>query len=348
MTRTMKAAVFKDIEQVKLEDIPVPDIGDDGVLVKITVALTCGTDAKTYKRGPGKKTPYMQAIHVFGHEYAGVVEQVGKNVTKFKPGDRVVSANSAPCGACFHCQRSEFSLCDDLTWLWGTFAEYIAVPGRIVQKNMYTIPDGVPDRIAALTEPLACVLHGIERTGIRIGDTVVINGAGPIGLMYVVLAKLKGARVISTDLSPERLTIARELGADDTIHVTAGMDVVEAVRAMTNGQRGVDIAIEAVGSPAIWENTVRMARKGGIVNLFGGCASGTSFSVDTALVHYNEVEIKGVFHHTPRYIKGAFDLLVNGTFPGEAFITRELPLARVNDALAAIVRQDGIKIAIVP
>nr|MDO8119392.1 zinc-binding dehydrogenase [Candidatus Sigynarchaeota archaeon] len=344
----MKAAVFKDIEKVELEDVEKPSITDDEVLVKIKVALTCGTDAKTYKRGPGKKTPYMQAIHIFGHEYAGVIEQAGRNVKQFKPGDRVVSANSAPCGTCFHCKRSEFSLCEDLTWLWGTFTEYIAVPARIVQRNMHIIPDGVDFKIAALTEPLACVLHGIERTKIRIGDTVVINGAGPIGLMYVFLAKMKGARVISTDLSAERLAIAEDLGADITIQVKEGFDTVKAVRDLTDGGRGVDVAIEAVGVPAIWENTVKMVRKGGIVNLFGGCPSGTSISVDTSLIHYGEVQIMGVFHHTPQYIKGAFDLLVNGVFPGHKFITHELPLDKVGDALKMIVGQKGIKIAIIP
>ncbi len=344
----MKAAVFKDIERVELEEVEKPTIKDDEVLVKIKVALTCGTDAKTYKRGPGKKTPYMSAIHIFGHEYAGVVEQAGRNVTKFKPGDRVVSANSAPCGTCFHCKRCEFSLCENLTWLWGTFTEYIAVPAPIVQKNMHVIPDNVDFKIAALVEPLACVLHGIERTRISIGDTVVINGAGPIGLMYVFLAKMKGARVISTDLSGERLALANDLGADITVQVRDGMDVVEAVRALTDGNRGVDVAIEAVGSPSIWESTVKMARKGGIVNLFGGCPSGTSISIDTSLIHYGEVQIMGVFHHTPRFIKGAFDLLVNGTFPGYKFITHVLPLDKVGEALQMITSQQGIKIALIP
>ncbi len=344
----MKAAVFKDIERVELEEVEKPTIKDDEVLVKIKVALTCGTDAKTYKRGPGKKTPYMSAIHIFGHEYAGVVEQAGRNVTKFKPGDRVVSANSAPCGTCFHCKRCEFSLCENLTWLWGTFTEYIAVPAPIVQKNMHVIPDNVDFKIAALVEPLACVLHGIERTRISIGDTVVINGAGPIGLMYVFLAKMKGARVISTDLSGERLALANDLGADITVQVRDGMDVVEAVRALTDGNRGVDVAIEAVGSPSIWESTVKMARKGGIVNLFGGCPSGTSISIDTSLIHYGEVQIIGVFHHTPQFIKGAFDLLVNGTFPGHKFITHVLPLDKVGEALQMITSQQGIKIALIP
>lgn len=348
MNDTMKAAVFKDIRKVELESIPIPEINDDEILVKIDVALTCGTDAKTFKRGPKKKTPYMQAIHVFGHEYAGTVEKVGKNVTGFKPGDKVTSANSAPCNKCFHCKRSEFSLCENLTWLWGTFAEYIKIPGPIVQKNTFKIPDGVDPKIVALTEPLACVVHGIERTRINIGDTVVINGAGPIGLMYVFLAKAKGARVISTDLSEARLKVASELGADITIQVKEDMNIVEEIKKLTENGRGVDIGIEAVGIPAVWENTIKMVRKGGIVNLFGGCASGTSISVDTATIHYGEVEIKGVFHHTPLFIKKAFDLLANGVFPGEKLITTEVPLERVNDALEMIIRQEGIKVAIKP
>lgn len=346
--RTMKAAVFKDIEEVVLEDVPIPSITDDELLVKINVALTCGTDAKTFKRGPGKKTPYMQAIHIFGHEYAGIVEEAGSNVHQFAPGDRVVSANSAPCGTCFYCKHSQFSLCDNLTWLWGTFAEYIKVPAPIVQKNTFKIPDNVSDKVIALIEPLACVLHGVERTGIKIGDTVVINGAGPIGLMYVVLAKMKGARVISTDISEERLGIATALGADATIAVSDEVDIVEAVKGLTEDNRGADIAIEAVGAPAIWETTIKMARKGGVVNLFGGCPSGTSISVDTSLIHYNEVEIKGVFHHTPLHVKGAFDLLTSGRFPADKFVTHEMSLDRVNEALTMITNQQGIKIALIP
>ncbi|MHA1683228.1 MAG: zinc-dependent alcohol dehydrogenase [Promethearchaeota archaeon] len=347
----MKAAVFKDIKKVELEDVPIPKINDDELLVKIDVATTCGTDAKTYKRGLKKKTPYSQAIHIFGHEYAGTVVEVGANVTKFKKGDRVVSANSAPCGTCFHCKRSEFSLCDNLTWLWGTFAEYIKVPAAIVEKNTYLIPDGVESKTMAIMEPLACVVHGIERTGIKLGDTVVINGAGPIGLMYVFLAKKKGARVISTDMKEERLKLAMELGADITIRVTKDMssaDTIQAVKKQTEGHRGADVGIEAVGIPAIWENTIKMTRKGGIVNLFGGCPSGTAISVETSLIHYGEVLIKGVFHHTPLYISKAFAMLADGTFPANKFITHELPLSKVNEALDMITSQKGIKIALKP
>ncbi|MHA1717807.1 MAG: zinc-dependent alcohol dehydrogenase, partial [Promethearchaeota archaeon] len=262
--------------------------------------------------------------------------------------DRVVSANSAPCHECFYCKHSEFSLCENLTWLWGTFAEYIKIPAPIVKQNTFKIPDGVASEDIALMEPLACVLHGIERTRINVGDTVVINGAGPIGLMYVFLAKLKGGRVISTDLSSERLAVARELGADMTIQVVDGNDVVKKVREITDGGRGADVAIEAVGNPSVWESTIKMVRKGGIVNLFGGCPSGTSISVDTALIHYGEVKINGIFHHTPLYVKKAFDLLSRGIFPAKKFITAKMLLDKVNDALNKIMKQEGIKIALIP
>jgi len=344
----MRAAVFKDIMKVEIEEIPIPEISDNEILVKIDCALTCGTDVKTFKRGPKKKTPYMKAIHVFGHEYAGTVERVGNRVKGFDVGDRVVSANSAPCHECFYCKHSEFSLCENLTWLWGTFAEYIKIPAPIVKQNTFKIPDGVASEDIALMEPLACVLHGIERTRINVGDTVVINGAGPIGLMYVFLAKLKGGRVISTDLSSERLAVARELGADMTIQVVDGNDVVKKVREITDGGRGADVAIEAVGNPSVWESTIKMVRKGGIVNLFGGCPSGTSISVDTALIHYGEVKINGIFHHTPLYVKKAFDLLSRGIFPAKKFITAKMLLDKVNDALNKIMKQEGIKIALIP
>ncbi len=341
----MKAAMFYGPNDVRLEEVDAPAIGPGGVLARVDVGLTCGTDRKMLLRGH----PLFRPPFVFGHEFAGTVVEVGHRVEHFKPGMRVVAANSAPCGQCFYCTRNAESMCENLFLrLSGAFAEYIDIPEPIVEKNLLEIPDGLASRDAALLEPLACVVHGIERSGIRPGDTVVVNGAGPIGLMFVRLASISAARVLVTDVRDDRLDRARRLGADAVINVSAVNDVAAAIREMCHDGRGADVAIEAVGLPATWESTIRMVRKGGIANLFGGCASGTTMTVDTSLIHYSEVQIRGVFHHTPRFVRRALDLLAQRAVTSEELVTGELPLARLDEILRSLVSHDGVKTAVIP
>ena len=344
--QTMQAAVLYGPEDVRLERIPVPQVGPADVLVRIHAALTCGTDAIVYHRG-GHPT-MIRPPSLFGHEFAGVVAAVGQEVAAFQEGMRVVAANSAPCGLCRYCKLGRQSLCNDILYINGAYAEYILIPERIVRQNLLPVPDHVPLPHAALVEPLACVVHGVEESEIRLGDTVVVNGAGPIGLFFVRLAKLKGARVISTDLRASRLQIARSLGADETLDASEVQDTVEAVRRLTPGAEGADVVIDATGVPALWEAALRMARKGATVNLFGGCKPGTSIAVDTRLLHYSELTIKGIYHHTPCYVRSALALIADNAIHAEAFITRELPLDRVAEALRLILECDGVKTAVVP
>jgi L-iditol 2-dehydrogenase len=343
----MQAAVFYAPGDVRFETMPDPVAGPGEVVVRIQRALTCGTDLKTYRRG---HPAIMQRVPTpFGHEFAGTIEQIGAGVApRWQTGMRVVAANTAPCHVCPYCRMGRLSLCENLDFLWGAYAQAIAIPARIVEQNLYEIPDGVSDETAALMEPLACALHGIAETNIEVGDVVAVNGAGPIGLMFVRLATLSGAKVICCDLSEQRLAEARDLGAWQTVNVAEVADQVAAVRALSPEGRGVDAAIEAVGLPEVWEKTVQMVRPGGLVNLFGGAKGGTTFSVSTGLLHYSELTIKGVFHHTPYYVKKALDLLVSGAIPTAPFITAEMPLARVTEALELMSRQEGIKYAIVP
>ncbi len=340
----MKVAMFYGPGDVRLEEVDTPQIEKGEVLVRIRAALTCGTDAKTFKRGHKLVPPPSP----FGHEYAGDIVKVGKTVEGFEEGMRVVAANSAPCGHCFYCKRGRESLCENLFFVWGAFAEYIKVPERIVKKNLLKIPDHVTYEEAALTEPLACVIHGVEESNIHMGDTVVINGAGPIGLFFTTLVKQKGARVIQTDLVDERLKAAKKLGADHTINAGKGEEAtIQAVKELTDG-RGADIAIEAVGYPQIWETTIKMTRKGGTATLFGGCEKDTVITVDTSLLHYNELTLKGVFHHTPHYIKTALALISWGTIDTKTFITEKMPLSKIDEALKKILSQKGVKIALIP
>lgn len=344
-SKTMKAAMFYGPGQVKLEEISIPDIGPDEVLVKVKAALTCGTDRKMYLRGHHLFNPPF----IFGHEFAGDIVKVGSKVKKFRPEMRVVAANSAPCNSCFYCKSGNYSLCDSLfIQLSGAFAEYIKIPGIIVSQNLLLLPETVSYKEAALLEPLSCVVHGVEESKINLGDTVVINGAGPIGLMYLQMIKLRGGKVIITDKLEERLKLALKLGAYKAINISHIPDPVKEVRKFTEDERGVDVAIEAVGLPEVWEQTILMVRKGGTVNLFGGCERGTKISIDTSLIHYSQINIKGVFHHTPRHVKRALNLICNKVIDMNSLITYEFPLDEISTAIKMMLEQKGIKIAIIP
>lgn len=336
----MKAQLFYGPEDVRYEDINIPEIGDDEALVKIKSALTCGSDLKTYKRG---HPAMIKKASVFGHEWAGDIVEIGSDVDNFKVGDRIVAVNSVPCYRCYYCKLERYSLCENLIYNNGAYAEYIKVPGNILKKNTYRIPDKIDYREAALLEPLACVVHGIEESNIKTDDMVVINGAGPIGLMFIALARLKGAFVISVDLSDERLEYAKDFGADYTINASKESDQVAAVKELTEDKKGVDVAVDATGIPEVWEMTILMGRKGATINLFGGCVSGTSVNIDTQLLHYSELTIKGVYHHTPYYVKKAFDLITSGKIDTVKFITADMPLEKLVSALELMGQQKGIK-----
>jgi len=343
----MKAAMFYDIGDIRYEETDIPDIGLGELLIKVGTALTCGTDVKTYKRGHPiliKHTPSL-----FGHEYAGTIEEVGEGVKDFKVGMRVVATNSAPCGTCFYCKRDMPNLCAKLkdSFVNGAFAEFIRVPESVVQWNTHPIPDSLSFRDAALTEPLACVVHGIDESNIRLGDTVVVIGAGPIGQMMIMLAKKNGAStVIASDLAPLRRNIAEKAGADITIDPTKE-DPVERVKEETSG-RGADVVIEAVGLPQLWEQAVTMTRDAGTTVLFGGSAAGTKFEVDTVRFHYGQLTLKGVFHLKPRHVEQALQLIIAGDVDPDLLISHKMPLKDINTALEMMSKGESMKVAILP
>lgn len=344
----MRAAIFHGPGDLRLEEIAEQPPAPGEIAVEVRAAATCGTDLKSYRRGHPKLFPTLPSR--FGHEFAGVVTAVGDGVTDFAVGARVVSANTAPCGHCWACTLGRQSLCENLEFLNGAFAEQVVVPRAIVERNTYLIPASLPFASAAPLEPLATVVHGMAETGIALGDTVVVHGAGPIGLMFVRLATLRGADVISVDLSPWRLTQAARAGAVETIDVT-GLDreQVEArVKRSTPGGRGADVGVEAVGLSAVWEQTVRTLRPGGTAVLFGGTPKGATFAVDSSAMHYEEYTLKGVFHHTPRYVKTAVDLLVSGKVDGAMLITESRPLEALVDSLEDMAAGRGSKYVLVP
>jgi L-iditol 2-dehydrogenase len=340
MKGKMKAQLFYGPQDIRYEEIDIPVIGEDEVLVKVRSALTCGSDVKTYMRGHPKM---IKKASVFGHEWSGDIVETGDKVENFKVGDRIVAVNSVPCYKCHYCRIGRYSLCENLVYNNGAYAEYIRVPGDILKTNAFVIPDNIQYREAAILEPLSCVVHGLEQSNIEAGNTVAINGAGPIGLMFIALARLKGAIVISVDLSEERLRYASDFGADYTINAAGASDQVREVKRLTEGNRGVDIAIDATGIPEVWEMTILMGRKGALINLFGGCIPGTSINIDTALIHYSELNIKGVYHHTPEYVREAFGLITSGCIKAAKFITEDMPLEELVKALELMRKGKGIK-----
>jgi L-iditol 2-dehydrogenase len=347
MLSEMNAAVLYGKEDVRIERVPLPAPGKGEIVIRVHAALTCGTDLKVFRRGYHARMIAPPAL--FGHEMAGVVHETGAGVRSFKPGMRVVALNSAPCGVCYWCVRKEENLCEDLLFNNGAYAEYIRIPARIVAKNTLIVPESLPLEHAALTEPLACVVRGLEETGAKRGDSVVVIGAGPIGLMFMHVAQLAGMKVIAVVKRDEQIAAALTFGATQTVQATSAVDAVAAVRALTPDHRGVDVAIEAVATPLTWQWAVDMVRRGGTVNFFGGCAAGTKVEIDTNRLHYNDITLKASFHHTPAACRKAFDLLASGRFKCSEYITGRAQLSDLETVLRRLNdRPSDIKTAIIP
>ncbi|HTD24261.1 MAG TPA: zinc-binding dehydrogenase [Terriglobales bacterium] len=352
---TMTAAVLYGKEDIKIERVPIPTLGEGEILVKVHAALTCGTDLKVYRRGYHAKMLVPPAL--FGHELAGEVEEIGPGVSNFRKGTRVVAANSAPCGACFYCKHRQENLCDDLQFNNGAYAEYIRIPKRIVEKNTLIIPDKVSFEEAAMVEPLACVLLGLNESNVHAGDNVVVIGGGPIGLMFIQVAKAKNCRVISVVKRDEQVQIASQFGADEVVQIlpdptSSQSDTIAAIRKLTQNL-GADVVIEAVGRPEAWQWSVDMVRKGGTVQFFGGCAAGTRVELDTNRIHYSALRMLATFHHTPQAIREAFALICENRVRPADYITARAPLTELPQVFRHMMErtngnQGDIKTAILP
>ena len=343
----MRAIQYYGPHNIKLENVMVKPPEDGEVVVKVMSALTCGTDVKTFRRGHPVLIKNIPSG--FGHEFAGIVEKVGKGVDNVKVGDRVVAANSAPCGNCFYCRRGEYNLCENLHLLNGAYAEYITVPARIVKKNMLHLPEGLSFDKAAFCEPLANVVHGVERTGIKSGQTVGIIGIGPIGLMFARLAKLKGARVIVAGRNPLKLKMAEEFAhADEIVDLIKYPNPEKIFMDFTEEHKGLDVAVECVGLPEIWERIFSFVRPGGTVHFFGGCKSGSTVTFDTTKMHYGDIRLMSVFHHTPEYFRMALDYIASGDVEVEKLITGTIGLDKIEWAMQQHIDGKAIKFLVKP
>ena len=341
----MLAALLYGQEDLRLEMQADPEPAAGEVVLKVGAATTCGTDLKVWRRGGHAKM--LKPPTLFGHESAGQILAVGAGVTGWQVGDRVVANNSAPCMSCFFCQKQAYSLCLDLSFNNGSFAEYLRVPAAIVRYNLLPIPDHLPDAIAAMTEPLACVLHGAARSNVQPGDRVVMLGDGAIGLMFVAALARQGAEVYLFGGSATRLQIGEALGAAQTFRYRAVEDIPGLVKRLTDGW-GADVVIEATGSPQVWELAIACARPGATVNLFGGCPRDSRITVNTDQLHYSELTLKGVFHNTPQFVRAALALLASRELPFELLISESRPLRDLEQVFQDMKARRVVKVAMLP
>jgi L-iditol 2-dehydrogenase len=311
----VRALLYHGPGDLRLDEVPRPEPGPGDVLVQVEVALTDGTDAKAFRRGHPLLLGELPSP--FGHEFCGVDVATGR---------RVVAANSAPCGECTPCRRGEETLCENLKpFLNGAYAEYLLVPERIAARNLLPVPPRLAPEVAAMTEPLACCLRGVERAELEPGQTVAVLGPGPIGLMLCAAAKDAGAHVVAVGGRAERRALAREFGAEP------------------GDGRGADVVIEAVGTAEAWRDALELVRPGGTVVFFAG----REVAVDTFRLHYEELTLRGAFHHTPRHVRAALAFLASGAHPWERLVTHRVGLEGVAGLFADPPR-DLLKAAVVP
>ncbi|MDH5202729.1 MAG: alcohol dehydrogenase catalytic domain-containing protein, partial [Nitrospirota bacterium] len=350
-------------------EIPRPSKGD--ILVKIKTALTCGTDIKAFFRGH----PMIPMPGVFGHEFSGVIAEAGKGIKGFKEGDEIMAVHSAPCLECKYCKKRDYNLCEKImdTKVLGAFAEYILLPPHIVRQNTFYKPKNLTFEESAFLEPLSCVVHGIEPLGIKKGDLVLIMGAGPIGLLHLLLLKEKGAVVAVADIKNNRLSIAKKLGADFVFKTNLPIPshpplskgrnrgvINISVPPLVKGRQGdfqagkfsdfigFDYVFECTGKPEVWESSINYLRKGGTLILFGGCKKGTTVTYDTYRLHYDEITLKGVFHYTPADVKKAYKLIGEEKLGLSRLISGRYPLRDIEKAFNKLAQGIGIKYAIIP
>ncbi len=341
----MRAQVFYGPGDLRFEEVATPEPKAGELVVRVEAALTCGTDVKTLRRGHPVMIPHVPTV--FGHELAGTVSAVGRGVHGLREGDRVVAANSAPCGVCPFCRSERPNLCEDLLFVNGAYGEFIALPPRLVEKNVVAIGPHLSAARAAFAEPLACALLAMERGRVERGMTVAVFGHGPLGCLLTMVAAQRKARVLLVGKTGWRLDEVRRLDLAECLDFVAVPDIVEEIRQLTAG-RGVDVAVDATGRPEVWGSAVAAVGKGGTVVFFGGCAPGTTVQIDTRRAHYDELALLGAFHHTPTLIRQAVELLQSGMVEPDALLTHRMGLRQVPEALGLMQRGQALKVFIDP
>ncbi len=346
MSTTHRVLYLLGPELVELREEAIPRPGAGELLLRVEAATTCGTDLKVFLRGGHPRM--LKVPTPFGHEVAGRVAATGTGVSRFCEGDRLVVVNSASCGTCGWCQAGRENLCEDLQYLNGAYADHLLVPRRFVERSTYPAAAVADSAVAAMAEPLACVHHGLSACGEVAGLEVILLGAGPIGLMFVRELSHCGARVIAGDAIPERLAVARRLGAQEAVRLGLDDSDGEKLRAATEQGKGAPLVVEATGSPLGWSNAMLAVRTGGTAVLFGGCAPGTTVACDSHRLHYSELTLKGVYHHRPATVRSALARLAEAGDDFRLLLSEERPLAEVELALRHMAERRTLKAAIRP
>jgi L-iditol 2-dehydrogenase len=339
----LKTVVLEKVGRVATHEVAEPTPPKGGIVVEIKAALTCGTDVKAMLRGH----PKMPMPSPLGHEFSGVVSAVGAGVTNLAVGDPIMAVHSAPCGECFYCRKDLTNLCESAmdTKVLGAFAEKIVLPEHIVRQNLLPKPESLDFAAAAFLEPLACVMHGIHLAKPHSEETVVVFGAGPIGLLFLMMLRLEGCRVIVIEPSRMRRAVAEKLGAAHTIG--SGEGALESVLELTEGY-GADLAIECTGVTQVWSGAIDYLRRGGALLLFGGTPSDTQVCFDTNRLHYDQIFVMGCFHFRPVDVQHAAQLLIDGKLDPTPLISGETDLAGVEEALRKVSRGEGVKYLVRP
>lgn len=325
-TNLMQAVIYHGPKDLRLEWVERPTPAAGEMVIKVEAALTCGTDFKAYRQGHPVLLNH-RLPSPFGHEVSGRVFEKGEGVKKFEIGQSVVVANSAPCDQCYFCRHDNPNLCENLFLLNGAYAQFLLVPKQIVKHNVHPLRKTTPFKAAAMTEPLACVVRATSEMNLRKKQTLIILGCGYMGLLFTQLAKAAGATVIAIGRSTEKLEQAKSLGADHVLSVLNDKDYLKAALALTPEGRGADAVVEAVGQPETWQEALKLVRKGGQICLYGGCKKGLSFEIDCHRMHYEELKIFGVFHHTPKHFRKALGFIENGVIDTDFLIRGSVRLA---------------------
>jgi L-iditol 2-dehydrogenase len=347
---TMLAAVYRSVNDVRLETVPVPEIAPGEILIKLHTCGICGTDLKKIATGS------HSAPRIFGHETSGTVAAVGPKVNRFSPGDRVMVFHHIPCGRCYYCRHKTFAQCETYKKVGctagfepsgGGFAEYVRVMNWIVENGTVPIPEGTSFEQACFVEPVNTCMKGIERIGLESGETVLVIGQGPIGIILSALAKRAGATVITSDLYEPRLTMGKDFGLDNAINASRA-DVVAEVKRRTEG-RGADASILAVGSNGLIRTAVDVVRPGGRVLLFAQTQHSEAV-FDPAVVCVDEKTLIGSYSASVDLQQESVDLVMGGEMALERLISHRFPLTRAVEALqlATNPQPDSMKIVIQP
>ncbi len=335
----MKQAWLAEPGKIVIKEVNTPSPASGEVLLKIKAALTCGTDLKAYQRGHA----LIPMPGPFGHEFSGIVEKVGKGVKKFKPGDEIASVHTAPCHQCFYCKKGFSNLCETImqTKVLGAFGQYILLPKHIVKENAFKKPKHMSNEEACFLEPLSCVVHGVSGLPLKKGERALVMGAGPIGLLHLLLLKSKGARVAVCALENKRLALAKKIGADAAFRPEALSKNLQKF-----APKGVDYVMECTGRKEVWEASVDYLRRGGTAVLFGGLKKGTTVTYLSEKIHYGQLTLKGSFHFRPEDVREAFRLLAKKKIDVRPLISGSFPLKDIEKPFQKLAAGKGIKYVI--